>query len=137
MKNLILPAIIALMMLGLYSCDEEEINNPTFERLEIVDAELPDTFLLGRTYEIRVTYNRPDGCTYLQDFNVIPADQTTREIQAVGVRYDQDMCTQVITEETNEFLFQVIYDQPYTFKFWKGENSDGEPQFMTIDVPVR
>ena len=58
-----------------------------------------------------------------------------------GFRYtiteEDNPATQVITEETNEFLFQVIYDQPYTFKFWKGENSDGEPQFMTIDVPVR
>lgn len=63
MKKLILIPLLALLVLGIYSCEKDNSVNPTFERLEIISVDLPDTFRLGRTYEMRVTYNRPDGCT--------------------------------------------------------------------------
>lgn len=137
MKKLILFSLFLTLMIGLFSCEKEDVVNPTFEKLKIISVDIPDTFLLGRTYEMRVTYTRPDGCTYLQGFDVTPVAQTVREVTAVGVRYQQDVCAQVVTEETDQFLFQVIYDQPYTFKFWQSVDSTGNPQFLTVEVPVR
>lgn len=137
MKKLILISLVALLALGMYSCEKDNVSNPTFERLEIISVDLPDTFLLGRTYEMRVTYNRPNGCTYLQGFDVIPVNQTEREVRAIGVSYENDMCTQVIGEETDQFLFQVIYTQPYTFNFWQGQDSTGNPQYLTVEIPVK
>ncbi len=137
MKKFILFSLFISLMLGIYSCDKEDIVNPTFEKLEIISVDVPDTFLMGRTYEIQVTYNRPDGCTYLEGFDVTPVDQMVREVTAVGARFEQDSCTQSIIEETDQFLFQVIYDGPYTFNFWQGEDSTGNPQFLTIEVPVK
>lgn len=137
MKKLILISLLALLALGIYSCEKKDTVNPTFERLEIISVDLPDTFLLGRTYEMRVTYNRPNGCTYLQGFDVIPRDRTEREVQAIGVSYENDRCTQVIGEETDQFLFQVIYPQPYTFNFWQGRDSTGNAQYLTVEIPVK
>lgn len=137
MKKLILISLVALLALGMYSCEKDNVSNPTFERLEIISVDLPDTFLLGRTYEMRVTYNRPNGCTYLQGFDVIPVSQTEREVRAIGVSYENDMCTQVIGEETDQFLFQVIYTQTYTFNFWQGQDSTGNPQYLTVEIPVK
>lgn len=74
---------------------------------------------------------------YLQGFDVIPVDRTEREVRAIGVRYENDKCTQVIGEETDQFLFQVIYAQPYTFNFWQGVDSTGKSEYLTVEIPVR
>jgi len=34
------------------------------------------------------------------------------------------------------FNFVVLYEEPYVFRFWQGEDSNGEAQFLEIQVPV-
>lgn len=137
MKKLLIISVLALISLVIYSCEKDDIVNPTFERLEITSVDLPDTFLLGQTYEMRVNFNRPDGCTHLQGFDILPVQQTVREVQAIGARYEDEVCTQVIEEATDQFLFQVIYAEPYTFKFWQGQDSTGNAEYLTVEIPVR
>lgn len=137
MKNLILISLLAFLTIGVYSCNKDDVKNPTLERLEITSFDVPDTFELGKSYEIGVTYNKPDSCTSLQGFNVNTVDQMTRVIQAIGARNEGESCTGVAIEETNEFLFEVVYDQTYTFKFWQSEDSTGAPQYLTVEVPVK
>src|SRR5690625_7998608 len=91
MKNLVLFFVIVLTI-SLHSCLKDDGNNPQYVRMEITDVEIPDTFRLGATYEFRIHYDRPDGCTHLQGFDSYPIAQTTRQIVAVGVRYENDAC---------------------------------------------
>lgn len=137
MKNLILIPLLALLVFGINSCNKDDVENPTLQGLKITSFDVPDTFQLGQSYEIGVTYEKPDSCTSLEGFNVIPVDQMSRVVQAVGARTKDEGCAPAVIEETNEFLFEVVYDQTYTFKFWQSEDSTGAPQYLTVEIPVK
>lgn len=136
MKNLILFSAFVLTI-NLQSCLKDDGNNPEYVRMEITDVEIPDTFRLGGTYEFRIHYDRPDGCTHLQGFDSYPVAQTTRQIVAIGVRYGDEPCPDVVKEETGQLLFQVIYSDTYTFRFWQGEDDEGNSIYLEKKVPVR
>lgn len=143
MKKYVFIFFIAATFLGLSSCNNNDDNNGVqveFKKLAIVKADLPAFFELGKTYEIRATYVRPDGCTYFQGFKVYPQDNnTTRVVEAIGAKYTNtgQLCTEDAVEVPDSFLFQVLYDQTYTFRFWKGVGTDGKDEYLEVTVPIK
>ncbi|APQ19299.1 hypothetical protein A9200_00445 [Maribacter hydrothermalis] len=136
MKNkfMLLTVVIAFIC---NSCSiDDDGANFHFTALEIIDADVPESFNLNETYVISVRYLKPDRCTYYEGFDVIKDSLTVRNVVAIGsVRTDLN-CTEEITEQTASFNFKVIYADPYTFKFYTGENSDGDPEYLEVVVPV-
>lgn len=130
--------MVALFTLLLGACSiEEDEPNFYFTSLPIDSAELPESFNLNETYQINVMYSLPDGCTQYEGFDITREDTTIRNVVAVGVAMtDLVSCTQAVSQEEASFNFIVKYDQPYTFRFYQGENSDGEPEFLEVVVPV-
>lgn len=119
------------------SCSLDDGSNFHFLPLQIVSAELPESFTLNETYLIRVNYNQPDACTSFAGFDVINKETTIRNVVVLGTkRTDQEACVESIQEQTATFNFIVKYDQPYTFRFWQGENENGEQQYFEVVVPV-
>ena len=122
----------------LYSCNkDDDKKSVTFNKLQIVEAELPDTFRLGASYQVWVTYMRPNNCTYFQGFDVYSDTVSSRTVTAIGAYYTDQVCEQEAVEVTDFFVFKVIYDQTYKFRFWKGEDDAGKPEFLEIEVPVK
>lgn len=135
-KKCTLVVALFALLLGSCSLDDDEPNF-NFKALRIESAELPESFNLNETYQINVTYSLPDGCTQYEGFDVTKEDTTVRNVVAIGVAMtDLVSCTQVITQEEASFNFIVKYDQPYTFRFYQGENSAGEAEFLEVVVPV-
>ncbi|MFS4455260.1 hypothetical protein [Maribacter sp. 2304DJ31-5] len=115
----------------------DDASNFHFEALRITDAELPDSFELNETYEINVHYVLQNGCTSFEGFDFVREDTTVRNVTAIGsVRTDENLCTQAIIEGETSFSFVVLYDQPYVFRFFQGENDNGEREYLEITVPV-
>ena len=142
MKKYLFVFFITSTFLGLNSCSNNDDNNGVqveFKKLAIVKTELPAFFELGKTYDLRATYVRPDGCTYFQGFRVTTEDTTIRVVEAIGARYTKkgELCTEDAIEVPDSFLFQVIYNQPYTFRFWKGVDANGTAQYSEVIVPVK
>lgn len=137
MKRLgFLAALVSVFIL--YSCDkDDDKRSVTFNKLQIVEAELPDSFRLGATYQVWVTYFRPNECTYFQGFDVYPDTVSSRTVTAIGASYTDQICEQEAVEVTDFFVFKVIYDQTYKFRFWKGEDDTGKSEFLEIEVPVK
>lgn len=134
-KIIVLAAFIAFIGNGC-SLDNDEPNFH-FTALEIVDAELPESFDFNETYEISVNYLKPDNCTNYEGFDIVKDSLTVRNVVAIGsVRTDVDDCTEEAIEQTASFNFTVIYREPYKFKFYTGDNSDGEAEYLEIIVPV-
>jgi hypothetical protein len=130
---LLLAAVIALFS----SCDLEEEENFHFLPLQIVSAELPESFTLNEVYTIPVTYIQPDACTGFAGFEVNDQDTTVRNVFLIGTRRtDQDACTENIEEQIASFNFIVKYSETYTFRFWQNEDENGEQQYLEIVVPV-
>lgn len=134
-KKFILLMVCTSALLGGCSLDDEP--NFHFTSLRIVFAELPESFELNETYQIFVDYELPGGCSAFEGFEVTQADTTVRNVVAIGsVRTDIAACPEEIREGQAFFNFVVIYDQPYTFKFHQGENSEGEAEYFEVIVPV-
>ena len=136
MKSTFLVLCALMVSLTFTSCElEDDGPNFHFVPLQIESVEIPESFDLNETDEIMVTYSVPDGCTYYEGFDVVKEDITTRKVVVVGAQRTDIDCTQVVREEDSSFSFVVIHNQPYLFRFYQGENADGEQQYLEVEVP--
>lgn len=137
MRKPFLIFLVAAISFLFSSCSLDDGPNFYFLPLQITSAELPESFTLNETYEIRMTYFQPDSCTRFYNFKVRDEATTVRNIVVFGVkRTDQENCAEIIEEQTTSFNFIVKYTEPYTFRFWQGENENGEQQYLEVMVPV-
>ncbi len=132
---LIFAAFIGL--LSPISCSVDDGENFHFTPLRIINAELPESFVFGGSYDIEVSYIRPDDCTFFNGFDVLQVDNTTRNVVVIGsVLTDESSCNTLEEEITTSFNFSVRFTGTYTFRFWTGEDTNGEQQYLEIEVPV-
>ncbi len=141
MKRLyvILSASI-LALFGLSCSLDDDSTNFHYATLKTVSAVLPDTFELGRVYNIDVKLLRPDECTYSETFKVDRdfTDSTNiRIVSAVGIVLDEEDCPVANDEIQDTFRFEVLYTEPYIFRFYTGDDESGEAEFLEIEVPVK
>jgi len=128
---------LCFSVLLLSSCKlEDDRLNFRFIPLQIISAELPDSFELNETYQIYVTYIRPSTCVVYDGFDITDAGITTRNVVAIGSEFYDEPCTQVIEEVETFFNFIVLYDEPYLFRFWAGKDENGNDEYLEIEVPV-
>lgn len=121
----------------LSSCNlEDDRLNFRFVPLQIVSAELPESFELNETYQIYVTYIRPSTCVVYEGFDITDAGRTTRNVVAIGSEFYDEPCTPVVEERETFFNFIVLYDEPYLFRFWNGLDENGDDQYIEIEVPI-
>lgn len=118
------------------SCDLDDGISFNFVPLQIVSVEVPDSFDLNRTHEIRVTYLRPNGCTSFQGFDISNPDTTVRNVVVIGAVRAVEACTQETAEVEVSFNFVALFSDTYLFRFWTGEDADGESQYLEVEVPV-
>ena len=125
----------ALTFLGCSLGDEQE--NFHFVALPITSVEMPESFVLNETYEIKVTYLRESDCEYFEGFDILKEDTTVRNVAAIGsMLSDSDTCKEISQEIETSFNFIVLYNQTYTFKYFTGIDENGDAQFIEIEVPV-
>ena len=134
-----MPMLILVVCFLFSSCDlDNESPNFHFTTLNVVEASLPESFELNRTYNIDVTYIRPDGCTYFEGFDISKVGQTDRDVAVIGtVITDEDTaCTQAIEEVVATLPFQVIFTEDYNFRFYAGQDENENPIYLEYTVPV-
>ena len=135
MKPFITLFLFALLIVG---CNDDDNNYHDYhlEYIGVVSAELPDEFTHGHTYEIYVTIELPNSCYYHYGQFDYFYEGTTRLIYPI-VHIDDDVsCTQNITETTFSIPVNALQYEPYIFKFYQGEDENGEDMYLTIEVPV-
>ena len=110
-----------------------------FVPLQITAAELPESFMLNQTYQIKVTYSTPNGCTTFEGFDITEDDTEYSEIRnvvAIGAERENLQCTQQFEEIETTFSFLCLYSKTYVFRFWTGEDENGASEFFEVEVPV-
>lgn len=119
------------------SCDIDDDVNYHFEALQVKSVEMPEAFDYGEIYRIKVTYFRPNNCTFFEGFDVVKEALTTRKVVTIGtVIEDEEECSGSGEDLVATFNFEVLYDEPYLFRYWTGEDANGEPTYLEITVPV-
>jgi len=121
----------------LASCSVDgDSTNYSFEVLPVESVDIPDEFVLGETYPITISYIRPSTCHSFKEFYYLK-ENNIRTVAPINFLFEDSDCndlTDTITEKT--FNFIVTSNGSYIFKFWQGEDTNGEDQYLTIEVPV-
>ena len=129
-------AILSLFFV-LSSCSIKE-DEPNFHTviLPITAVELPQEFILGETYQIKVWYNKPSTC---HTFSGIYYDKYLNEriVAVTNIVTEGNNC-QNLSDSTvdSTFDFYVTSNGSYIFKFWQGEDGNGQDIFYEVEVPV-
>lgn len=141
MKKLLLFSFLICLV---SSCGPKDDNSLNFyyETLPIESVDMPDEFVFGSTYQITMTYLKPSNCHLFNDFYYV-SEQNQRTIAIITTVFPDQDC-QIYNNQIEEvsFNFQVnSIDQtssfePYVFRFWQGEDENGNDTYYVIEVPV-
>ncbi len=137
MKHFIPLFLVVFLIFGC-SNDDDNYNDHAYqlEYVSVISADLPDEFIYGYTYRINMTIELPNSCYYYYNQYDYIYEGTSRLIYPIGHLDLGIPCTPDITETTFSILVEARQSEPYIFKFYQGEDADGQDLFFTIEVPV-
>lgn len=121
-----------------FSCsiDDEDNLNYKLEFVGIETVDIPEEFVLGEVHEISMTYFRPSSCHVFYDF-FYEIDGNERTVAVVNIVPEGESCAIESEDEQEVALnFQVNSAEPYIFRFYQGEDEDGEDVYQIVEVPV-
>jgi|TARA_B110000037_G_scaffold58046_1_gene70829 hypothetical protein len=127
--------LLFLTVISLFACNNDDGDNYHFSYVPVVSADVPDAFIYHETYTINVTYELPNGCHSLYNYDYI-YDEDSRIIYPISIVNDEDACTEPLIQGEFSIDVHALQTEPYIFKFWQGKNEEGEDQFLIIEVPV-
>ncbi|WP_146171711.1 hypothetical protein [Flavobacterium magnum] len=135
MKRLVL---FLLTISALISCSPND-DSPSYH-LEVLPVEsftVPESFDMNQNYQIKVKYKRPSDCHFYQG---IYYEKNGQE-RTFGVQtsvLEADYCNP-LDEAPIEVTFDFLCtpgNQYYTFRFYKGEDANGNNLFEEVTIPV-
>ena len=134
MKKLV---ALSLALFLFVSCSiDDDSPNFSFEILPIESVDIPDEFTLGEVYPITVSYFKPSTCHSFKEFYYLK-ENNERTVAAINYVFEDKTCEALIDELVEvTFNFIVTSNGSYIFKFWQGEDINGEDQYLIIEVPV-
>ena len=125
-----------ILTFSLLSCSlDDGTTDFTIETLPIKSAVVPEAFIFGSNHTITVIYDLPSSCHGFYDL-YYQYEGTSRIVAINSVVIENNTCTDGLIEVEYQFLVSVVQREDYTFKFWKGVDSNGENIFEEILVPV-
>jgi len=131
--------VLFIAVVCFVSCSVDDNNDRggySFEILPVESVDMPTEFELGEIYPITISYFRPSTCHEFDDFYYLK-ELNERTIAPINYLYEGNNCValdSVLVDQT--FNFEVTSNGSYIFKFWQGEDTNGESEFLTIEVPV-
>lgn len=135
MKKLL---VLCLTVIFSASCSiDDDGTSFSFEILPVESVDIPEEFMMGEVYPITVSYYRPTTCHAFKEFYYFK-ENNERTVAPITYVFDQSDCETIIDDDLVEatFNFQVTSNGSYIFKFWQGDDENGETQYLIIEVPV-
>jgi len=130
-----LLVICLALILASCSVDNDGLNYSS-EALPVESVDIPTEFVIGETYPITVSYLKPSNCHAFREFYYLK-NNNERIVAPINYVFEKNNCETLENELVeNTFNFVVTSNGSYIFKFWQGEDVDGEDQYLTIEVPV-
>ena len=130
------------VIVAFWSCsiDDSVDEDFYFEILPVENASVPTEMRFGEIYTINYSYLRPSSCHSFNDLYYI-VDGNVRTIAVINKvlnTYEGIICEPINNElEERSFSFGVNKNVgTYVFKFWKGEDENGQDTYMVYEVPI-
>ena len=117
------------------SLDSEGPGSFYTEFMPITNVSVPDVFTNGESYDIFVSYNRPSDC-YVFNNVVYQTSLNERTVAVINTVYTDRDC--IGANEEIEVSFNIFVNslETYVFKFYQGENENGQDLYHIVEVPV-
>ncbi|CDF81169.1 conserved hypothetical protein [Formosa agariphila KMM 3901] len=146
MKKLLLLFVAALT---LASCDtNDDYSNFYYEYVPTEEADVPAEMEIGKIYRIHVDYIAPTTCYQyvnldynksiedIDDLDGNPIETNIRTIGIVNRVFEDDACE--VSDATKQvfFDFEPRAEGPYVFRFWVGEDEEGENIYLEYETEV-
>ncbi|RLD78760.1 MAG: hypothetical protein DRJ07_12755 [Bacteroidetes bacterium] len=132
MKKIFFVIFILLLTV---SCSDDDSSNYHYELLPVEEADVPDEFVYGQIYYISVKYIRPTEC-YVYNDVLYEYDYDARNIAVISTVVEDNDCEIIDSDEELTIRVQALQTSPYIFRFWQGDDDDGDPIYLEIVVPV-
>ncbi|WP_340201198.1 hypothetical protein [Ascidiimonas sp. W6] len=127
---------LCLLIATITSCSLDDGANFHFEAIPVTGATLPESFELNESYNIKVSYLRPNDCYFFEGFDYLRTGENERSVTLVTSVFDRTTCNEINQEVEVSFDFVVLNTGIYTFRFWRGNDANGDPDYLVIEVPV-
>lgn len=135
MKKIFL-LLFSLFLLGSCTPEGEKYH---FEIIPVDSFEVPTSFVTGQTYTIKIFYRRPTICYEFNGFYY----HKNENIRTIGVQTlvrDEGTCTPLdlntMPSEATLNFYVTKTEGSYIFKFYKGEDAEGNNIFEEVEIPV-
>lgn len=136
-------ALLSLVLICV-SCLPDDSDYPRYhlELVPIESVEIPEFFIHGETYDIKLFYKKLSTCHYPNRI-YYQSEFNSRTIAVENVVYHRDDCSTDIPEEdliqqmSFEFWVTQLTGTVYTFKFYQGREENGTPIYLIVEVPVK
>lgn len=131
-------ALFLMLIITLMGCSVDEPETYTYEVLPIESYEVPASFTIGETYEIKLKYQKPTACHLFQGI-YYSKELNTRTIGIQSAVKDNQVCNLAlppVSETSFNFIATANEEGLFIFKFYKGKDTAGEPIFEDVEIPV-
>ncbi len=126
---------VIFILLLTVSCSDDDSSNYHYELLSVEEADVPNEFVYGQIYYITVKYIRPTEC-YVYNDVLYEYDYDARNIAVISTVVEDNNCEVIDSDEELTIRVQALQTTPYIFRFWQGDDDDGNPIYLEIVVPV-
>jgi len=139
MKKLL---FIGFILASLWSCSTDDTTDEDFhfEILPIEQVTMPDVMYYNEVYTINYTYFKPSSCHIFNDLYYISESnyRTIAVINTVLTNVENVTC-ETLSNELEERSFNFHCNSTagsFIFKFWQGEDENGEDTYLVYEVPI-
>lgn len=119
------------------SCSIDDNNPVRFETayMPVQSVNIPESFMLGGTYEISMTYTAPNDCYEFNRF-LYEVTGNVRTVVIENSVYTSNECNNISEIVQVSFDLVVTSNETYVFHFWQGRDNEGQDQYYVVEVPV-
>lgn len=139
MKKLISILFLAVLTAFTFSsCElgDDDNLNYHFELIPVESVVMPESFVMGQTYPIKVYYKRPTSCHFFEGF-YYERDLNVRTVAVQASVIETTGCDELDEAPVEaSFDFVPTSNGTYVFKFYQGEDQYGNNVFLEYEVPV-
>ena len=134
----VLPLFVFFSSLFLTSCANDDEIAFFYERVPIDGVEVPEQFFRNQEVALKISYKRPSDCYSFNNFNY-ESLANQRTVTVINVVVENDSVCKGLSEKKIVEVplnFRVGNEESYVFRFWQGEDEDGDDQYKIIEIPV-
>jgi len=128
--------IYIIISLLVSSCQLDLANDNSLEKIPIFDIQIPNSLSVDTEQTISFKYKLVNGCYSLYEVESIFLSENTLVTTVFAKVDDSDICTQEHSEQTHTFKFTPTQAQTYYFKFWIGQNAQGDDQYEEFELAI-